>query len=86
MIRPDFIICSNRKTLAVCIDPFGWVTVRAPKRYGEERIFSFLAEKEDWIEKHLAKIKGAGMRLPPENLDGYAFLLLGKTCEICLTN
>lgn len=86
MIRPDFIIRSNRKTLAVCIDPFGRVTVRAPKRYGEERIFSFLAEKEDWIEKHLAKIKGAGMRLPPENLDGYAFLLLGKTCEICLTD
>lgn len=26
------------------------------------------------------------MRLPPENLDGYTFLLLGKTCEIRLTN
>ena len=25
------------------------------------------------------------MRLPPENLDGYTFLLLGKDCTICLT-
>ncbi len=26
------------------------------------------------------------MRLPPENLDGYSFMLLGKDCRICLTD
>lgn len=84
MVRPDKIIRSNRKTLSVCIDPFGQVTVRAPKRCSEERIFSFLQEKEKWILRTVSKIKGAGMRLPPDNLDGYRFLLLGKPCVITL--
>ena len=30
-------------------------------------------------------MQGTGMRLPPENLDGYTFLLLGKDCQISLT-
>ena len=86
MIQPDKIIRSNRKTLAVCIDPFQRVTVRAPQRCTQERIFSFLQEKEAWILRHLNKSKGAGMRLPPENLDGYEFLLLGNTCKIVLVD
>jgi predicted metal-dependent hydrolase len=86
MIQPDKIIRSNRKTLSVCIDHFGRVTVRAPKRCGEERIFSFLKEKEDWICSHVAKKKGAKVILPSENLDGYSFLLLGKPCVIHVTN
>ena len=85
MIQPDKIIRSNRKTLSVCIDPLGVVTVRAPKRCSDERIFSFLREKEGWILRTVEKTKGAGMRLPPENLDGYEFLLLGKTTKIFLT-
>ena len=82
MIIPDKIIRSNRKTLSVSIDHFGAVTVRAPRRCEEKRIFAFLSEKEDWIRRKQAEIKGAGMALPPENLDGYSFLLLGKPCEI----
>lgn len=85
MIQPDRIIRSNRKTLAVCIDPFNRITVRAPKRCAQERIFSFLEEKEEWILRHLKKNEGAGVRLPPENLHGYEFLLLGKTCSIRLS-
>lgn len=84
MIKPDQIIRSNRKTLSVSIDHFGRVTVRAPKRYGDERIFSFLKEKEAWITRHVEQKKGAGMALPSENLDNFSFLLLGEPCLISL--
>ncbi|MBQ8322525.1 MAG: M48 family metallopeptidase [Clostridia bacterium] len=78
MIRADRIIRSKRKTLSVAIDHFGRVTVRAPIRCDEKRIFAFLAEKENWILRKKEQIEGAGMRLPPENLDGYRLLLLGE--------
>ncbi|MBQ8292124.1 MAG: M48 family metallopeptidase [Clostridia bacterium] len=86
MIVPDKIIRSARKTLAVSVDPFGRVTVRAPKSCSEERIFSFLRKKEAWILRTKSKMQRAGIDLPPENLDGYAFLLLGQRYEITLVN
>ena len=84
MIRPDEIIRSNRKTLAISVDPFGRLIVRAPKRCGEERIFAFIREKEGWILRQKAKMQGAGIYLPPENLNGYELLLLGKKYKIIL--
>ena len=71
MILPDQIIRSRRKTLSISVNPFGQLIVRAPLRCGEERIFAFLAEKESWILKQKSKMKGAGISLPQENLDGY---------------
>ena len=84
MILPDQIIRSRRKTLSISVNPVGQLIVRAPLRCGEERIFAFLAEKESWILKQKSKMKGAGISLPQENLDGYRFLLLGKNCTIRL--
>ncbi|MBE5739500.1 MAG: M48 family metallopeptidase [Clostridiales bacterium] len=84
MIQPDEIIRSRRKTLAISIDPFGRLIVRAPKSCSTERIFAFLAQKERWILQKKAQTAGAGMRLPPEDLHGYEFMLLGKTCRIAL--
>ncbi len=78
MIKPDEIIRSNRKTLSVCIDCFGKLTVRAPRRCTDERIFAFLQEKEGWILRQKSKTQGAGIDLPTENLNGYSFLLLGE--------
>ena len=86
MITPDKIIRSNRKTISVQVDGFGVVTVRAPMRCGDERIFAFLQDKERWIVRQKQKMSGTGMRLPPENLDEYSFLLLGKSCTVCLTD
>jgi predicted metal-dependent hydrolase len=86
MITPDKIIRSYRKTLSVSIDCFGRITVRAPMRCSTERIFSFLQEKESWIVRKKAEMTGAGTALPPENLDGYTFSLLGKPCTIRLTD
>ncbi len=84
MVQPDKIVRSNRKTLAISVDTFGRLIVRAPKKCAEDRIFAFLQEKESWILRKQAERKGAGTALPPENLDGYEFLLLGKTTKIFL--
>ncbi len=85
-VEPDEIIRSRRKTLAITVDSFARVIVRAPLHCSEARIFAFLEEKKGWIAKQKEKMKGAGICLPPENLDGYAFLLLGKTHVIRLTD
>lgn len=85
-VVPDEIIRSRRKTLAITVDSFARVIVRAPLHCSEARIFAFLEEKQGWISKQKEKMKGAGICLPPENLDGYAFLLLGKTHTVRLTD
>lgn len=82
MIQPDEIIRSRRKTLAITVDSFGRLIVRAPKRCSEARIFTFIQEKEAWILRKQAEKKGVGIQLPPENLNGYQMTLLGKTCTI----
>ncbi|MBO5240407.1 MAG: M48 family metallopeptidase [Clostridia bacterium] len=84
MLQPDEIIRSNRKTLSVCIDCFGKLTVRAPRRCDDERIFAFLREKEAWILRQKAKTAGAGIDLPPENLNGYSLSLLGEKHRVLL--
>ena len=85
MIQPDEIIRTRRKTLAITIDSFGRLVVRAPIHCSEARIFAFIQAKEGWILRKQAEKKGAGIQLPPENLNGYTFLLLGKQCKILLT-
>ncbi|MBR2623126.1 MAG: M48 family metallopeptidase [Clostridia bacterium] len=82
MIQPDEIIRSNRRTLALSVDSFGRLIVRAPKRFPEQRIFAFIQEKEAWILRKKAERQGAGIKLPPENLNGYTLLLLGKQCTL----
>ena len=49
-------IRGQRKTVAIQITPAGEVVVRAPKRMPEAAIRAFVASKESWIKKHLAKI------------------------------
>ena len=83
-IIPDEIIYSSRKTLSISIDPFSRLIVRAPKGFAKEKIVAFLREKENWILKKKAERQGVGICLPPENLDGYAFLLLGRKHTIFL--
>ena len=86
MIVPNEIIRSRRKTLAITIDAFGRLIVRAPLRCSEQRIFSFVEEKEGWILRKMAEKKGAGIELPPENLNGYTLLFLGRKCKIYLVD
>lgn len=84
MIDPDEVIRSDRKTLSLAIDPFGRLIVRAPRRCADERIFAFIRQKEDWILRKKAQMKGAGIELPSETLQGYKLFLLGEPYEITL--
>ena len=47
------IIRSDRKTIAIQMQPDGNVVVRAPKRMRMEEIKRFVESKAEWIEKHL---------------------------------
>ena len=85
-IAPDEIIRSSRKTLAIHIDAFNRIIVRAPFAVSEARILAFLQEKEDWINRKISERAGVCIRLPSDNLDGYTFLLLGKEHVISLIN
>ena len=49
------LVRSSRKTFAIEIMPYGEVIVRAPNCMGIAAIETFVFEKRDWIEKHLAK-------------------------------
>ena len=51
------IIRSNRKTLAIQINPDLSVTVRAPMYVPQSDIERILREKEGWIQKHIEKIR-----------------------------
>lgn len=51
------IIRSNRKTLAIQINPDLSVTVRAPMYAPQSDIERILREKECWIQKHIEKIR-----------------------------
>lgn len=89
MVQPDEIIRSNRKTLAISVDSFGRLIVRAPKKCGQERIFAFLTANEAWILRKQKQAKENAVQLPPNTdgeLGGYAFPLLGKSCKIRLTD
>ena len=48
------IVKSNRKSIAIQIQPEGNVIVRAPKRMRMEEIKRFVESKAEWIEKHLS--------------------------------
>ncbi len=85
MLRPDQIIRSKRKRISIIVDGFGRVIVRAPLRCAQSQIDDFIAKSEAWILRKQAERKGAGVQLPPENLHGYVFPLLGKDTRIYLT-
>lgn len=84
MITPDVILRSKRKTIALEIDGFGKLTVRAPLRCKEELIFAFLQQKEGWILRKKAERAAANVQPEPQNLDGYRLLILGKETQITL--
>lgn len=48
------LIRSRRRTLAICIEKDGSVTVRAPLHMAKSIVESFVAEKADWIQEKSA--------------------------------
>ncbi len=55
---------SRRKTVGMEILPDGKVLVRAPFWMPEDEIKLFVTKNEDWLEKHLAKLKRSKEQMP----------------------
>ena len=51
------VIKSNRRTIAIQVNPDCSVIVRAPRRVSNREIDRFIQEKEDWINKHIDKMR-----------------------------
>lgn len=50
------VVYSKRKTISIEINIDG-ILVRAPKGMKDREIYTFLSEKQNWIEKHYKKIQ-----------------------------
>ena len=79
MIKPDEIIRTKRKTLALIVERDGRLIVRAPMRAKEETINEFIEHKAKWILKKQAEIKAYYPPfLPKEYVNGEGFWFLGQ--------
>lgn len=58
MIKVD-VQYGKRKKLSIQIDPFGFITVKAPKETSEEVMMSVIESKGKWILEGLREIEGA---------------------------
>lgn len=65
---------SNRKTIAISVEPGGKVIVKAPYFVDERKINSIVSEKSDWINEKIEKMKVKGVKLD----DGSRISLFGK--------
>ena len=85
-MRPDKLIRSNRKTIALQIDENARLIVRAPYLVSASRINKFIEEKSDWILKKRAQITKRNNETEQnrEFRDGKKVLFLGRKYEISL--
>ena len=80
MIKPDEIIRSKRKTIALIIERDGRLIVRAPLHARQEMITGFIQSKEKWISKKRAEIKTNYQPFITKKYhNGEGFWYLGKT-------
>ncbi len=75
------VIRSNRKSVAIQVNPDMTVTVRAPKRASMRDIERLLREKEPWIRKHIQKLQDANEKFEAE---GAQYLTADKIRELTL--
>lgn len=83
MIKPDEIIRTKRRTMALIIERNGRLVVRAPLRAKEERINEFVEQKAKWILKKQEQVK---TYYPPfvskEYVNGEGFWYLGNIYKL----
>lgn len=72
------IVKSHRRTISVHIEPDGQVIVKAPKLMPEFLIKQFIQSHQDWIDRHLARIKKVSIKKRGKD----EYLYLGKTLTL----
>ena len=76
LIKPDRVLRSKRKTIALILEQDGTLEVRAPKQMTDKQILEFVQSKAGWIRKRQAAVQAGP---PPHVYDqGEEFLYLGK--------
>ena len=64
------VIHSNRRTIAIQVNPDLTVTVRAPRRATQREIDRILREKQPWIQKHMEQMKEKRAQYYAMEMDG----------------
>lgn len=87
MIKPDEIIRTKRKTIALIVERDGRLIVRAPLRAREETINGFIKRKEKWILKKQEQVKTFYPPfVPKEYVNGEGFWYLGNIHKLQLVD
>ena len=77
------VVRTSRRTMAIHIDTFKGVIVRAPKRTKESEIRRLLEKKISWINKHLALARQRASEIPRHNfMTGDIFLFRGENYSL----
>jgi len=76
LIKPDLVVRSKRKTIAIIVGEDGKLEVRAPQRMTDRQIMEFVKSKSNWILKRKAMIQAG----PPPHAyeEGEQFFYLGE--------
>jgi predicted metal-dependent hydrolase len=83
MIKPDQIIRTRRKTIALIVKPDGSLVVRAPLRASSRQIQQWIEQKASWIEATQEKVRRTYPKVAPkEFVNGEGFLYLGKSYRL----
>ena len=71
------IIRSRRKTLSLCVERDGSITVRAPLKLSADEITCFVSSHKGWIEQHTKRVLAANKERVRPAVGG-TVMLLGK--------
>ncbi len=86
MIKIDRIIHSNRKTLALVIQPDGSLWVRAPRRVSRQEIERLVQEKAGWIQSRIKRALAADSTAKQYQFkEGELIYYLGETYPLAFS-
>ena len=78
------VIRSNRKTIALQVNPDLTVTVRAPKRMADREIRLFVQEKEHWIRRHVEQLRQRTEQYDKQGLKPLSYAELNELADKAL--
>jgi predicted metal-dependent hydrolase len=76
------VIRQRRRTIALYINPNGTLTIKAPIFTPDFFINRFVKDKQDWIDKHLSRVKQYPQLEEKQFIDGEEFMFLGKNYSL----
>ena len=78
------VIRSDRKTIAIQVNPDLTVTVRAPRRMSDRDIRLFVQEKEPWIRKHVEQLRQRNEQYDSQGLEPLTYAELHALADQAL--